>query len=99
MSYILHSTFKNLPTHDLSSKQKRKLCKALTSLEDEEKKKAVFLLIAEHARLESGEIDIGNYIVPYEGVAKHDNISFNIEKIPISLKWILWKFMNIEGEN
>jgi len=91
-------TVKDLPTKDMRSKQKKELRQKLDELSDITKKEAVCMLIIEHARLHDDyEIkkEMGGIELPYRGKIVEDSPAFYLEKLPIALKWILWRFMRI----
>lgn len=59
-------------------------------------RKAIIMLIAEHSRVASDHIfDETDITLPYEGVQDGDDVVFDLKNIPQSLKWILWKFVNL----
>lgn len=96
-SYGLYQTFSSdTPIEDLSISDKREIKENFETL-DTEQKKAVFFLIIEHAKLTDNYIyDPNNIQYPYDIFQNSDeNIEFDLEKLPIKLKWILWKFNKI----
>jgi hypothetical protein len=61
-----------------------------------EEKKAIFMLIYEHARL----VDDFNYasedsILPYSVIQDNDNVLIDFLKLPENLQIIIWRFSNI----
>lgn len=99
-TYGLYQTFSlNNPSNDLSILEKKQLKENLLKL-DLDQKKAVFFLIIEHAKItDNFSFDPSKtLILPYDishNEASEDaeeNIEFDLEKLPIKLKWILWKF-------
>ena len=95
MSYLLYSTFAvDGTTKSMTAKQKRELCTSLNSLTERDKIDAVFLLITEHFRRESNQsINIGDFQMPYGGKEKDNGITFDVDKFPQVLCWVLWKFL------
>lgn len=98
MTYPLYQTFKtNIPDKDLPAKDKKKLSDVVDNL-DEDQKIAMIRLILEHATLE-GDIspDQGLQSLPYGGdlVGDEKTPQFKIAKLPIRLRWILWKFTEV----
>ncbi len=80
---------------DISSAEKKTLKKRLSSLETHEKE-AVILLICEHARIHDEYIFDGSLLeLPYKCVSKKSEFHFSINKLPIKLRWILQKFMEV----
>jgi len=96
-TYGLYQTFSlNTPEEDLSEKEKRELKDFLLNA-DSDQKKAVFFLIIEHAILNDNfSYDPKNQLIlPYDLIQNEKNLEFNLENLPINLKWILWKFHNM----
>jgi hypothetical protein len=104
--YNLYHTFKNVKETDLPTTKKVELQRRLSVLgENLEKRHAIFLLIFEHALLEESAEISSKIVLPYEGESKKCNtpsqkgcrdIVFDLDKFPNKLKWILWKFTEIE---
>lgn len=95
--YGLYQTLKtNIPSKDLTSHQKDQLLQRLSNLTYQQKE-AVFLLICEHAKqnVEGASKTENNYTIPYEGRQKDNDIILDMDKLPISLRWILYKFTDI----
>lgn len=97
MSYPLYHTLnKNLKKNDMNKTEKDKLKKKLGSLKDDSSKKAVILLIVEHARcVDDFYIDIEKPTLPYGMKQRQENLEINMDKLPETLKWVLWKFAKL----
>jgi len=80
----------NIPKKDLSAAKKRDLLERIERLETEQRE-AVFLLICEHYKSESG-LDLDGLTLPYDGEKKKKGVEFDLDKLPIPLRWILYKF-------
>lgn len=96
-TYGLYQTFsQNTPEDDLSEKEKKELKDFLLNLELDQKK-AVFFLIIEHAIINDNfSYDPKKQLeLPYDLLQNEKNLEFNLENLPINLKWILWKFHNM----
>lgn len=98
MTYALYHTLnKTVQTADLKKSEKEEIVRYVSLLSPEDKG-AFFLLIYEHYRnemLTKNENYVPEYIIPYEGVETTNGISFNLAKLPISLRRILFKFIKI----
>jgi hypothetical protein len=96
MNYPLYHTLnRNTKNKDMSKIENEKLKKKLESLKDDSKK-AILLLIVEHARVvDKFPIDIENPKLPYGMKQKRENLEINMDKLPQNLKWILWKFAKL----
>jgi len=96
MSYPLYHTLnKNLKKNDMSKSETEKLKKKIATL-DEDSKKAVILLIVEHARVvDNFEIDVEKPALPYGLKQRQENLEINMDKLPQDIKWILWKFAKL----
>lgn len=91
VGYPLYYTLNNnLPRKDLSQKAKDDLTNAIASLDDA-KTEAVFLLICEHHYKKKGTIDKTK--LPYFTIQKKQGVSVEMDKLPVELKWILYKFV------
>lgn len=99
MSYSLYHTLnKNLKNTDLSASQKKVLLEKLSDPQilSEETKKAIIMLVIEHAKTADGmKIDSENFSLPYNVKQIGKDVHIDIENLPVALKWILWKFMNL----
>lgn len=95
-TYGLYQTFSSdTPTKDLSDEEKKELSESFKELKIEQKK-AIFFLIIEHAKITEDYIyDSKNIIFPYEMIQNENAIEFDLEKLPIKLKWILLKFSKV----
>lgn len=59
--------------------------------------KAVLMLIAEHSRVEDDQdYDKVKITLPYQGEQIGKDVEFDLSNFPNKLKWILWKFVNLE---
>jgi hypothetical protein len=99
MSYPLYHTLnKNLKTTDLSSAQKTKLLAKLSDL-DLDKKRAIIMLIIEHAKVSDGVVvKPENFSLPYDVKQVDKDVCIDLENLPISLKWIIWKFIELPSK-
>lgn len=98
MSYPLYYTLnKNLKKTDLTEDQRDRLLTTFSgSLSDEETRKAVIMLIVEHAKAADNiPIDIENFTLPYDIEQRGKDVRIDLEKLPVPLKWVLWKFMKL----
>lgn len=100
-SYPLYHTLnKNIPAKDLSVTQKQNLKDKIGSCTDSDVKKAIVMLIAEHATVKQ-DLDVKllaqkkGGALPYKMTQTKDDVSFDIENLPIELRWILLKFLNV----
>jgi|694.fasta_scaffold73514_2 hypothetical protein len=95
-TYGLYQTFSSdTPEKDLSEEEKKELDLTFKILNTEQKK-AVFFLIIEHAKITEDYIyDPKNIIFPYNMIQNENSIEFDLENLPIKLKWILLKFSKI----
>jgi hypothetical protein len=90
--YALYYTFnKNIPTKDLSSSQKKTFLSKVKSLDDESKR-VLISLILEHATF--NEMEIKNKL-PFGCKTKQDTVTIDLDKLPLELRWILFKFLNV----
>lgn len=98
-SYALYHTLnKNLKKGDVPAKQLAGLVQSLNKLMDEDKKKAVLMLVIEHRRVvEEQTIDPSDFTLPYEGVQTSSGVSFDVKNLPSELQWILLKFTTAFG--
>jgi len=95
MTYPLYHTFKNVKDTEMKKSENTKLIKKLETL-DEESKKAVILLVIEHAKVvDEFVVNIEKIKLPYGMKQIGDDVELNIDKLPNLLKWILWKFLNL----
>lgn len=100
MNYGLYQTLDyDTPKKDMRSSDKKLLTKNLLKLDDSQKE-AVLLLICEHARINDDYIwNNDENTLPYN--LKYDKIElmFDVNELPIKLKWILNKFIDVIGLN
>lgn len=91
--YPLYYTLNtNLPTTNLSKGQKSQLLEKLANL-DEESKKAVLMLIAEHSLVvDDHQYGACDTEIPYGGIQEKGDVKFELDKLPLELRWILFKF-------
>jgi hypothetical protein len=85
----------NIPKKEPTLTQKKELAGAIDNLYEHQK--VIFIrLIIEHFRVsnkESSNLDIMK--IPYEGTEDQNGISFDVEKFPVQLKWILLNFLKV----
>ena len=97
ISYTLYDTLSvKIQREQLSSQEQKELKKYISMCEDSEKKKAILLLIIEHAiRTSSFKVRPRKLSLPYdiENDETDNLIEFDLESIPIQLQWILLKFL------
>lgn len=98
MSYPLYHTLdKNLKKSDLSAVQKKALLEKLSNATNDEKS-ALIMLIAEHSKVaDEVPIDPENFNLPYGVQQIGKDVHIDLENLPIPLRWILWKFMNLNS--
>lgn len=98
MKFSLYYTLNsNLKKKDLTKEQKNELIDSLSILSKEEKE-AFFMLLHEHAIVTDKNFTAKS--IPYDGKDDEHGISFNLSKIPIPLRHILFKFVTmIKGRN
>lgn len=94
--YPLYYTLNtNIPKTKMTKAQDFELKKKL-DVANGDSKKAVIMLIAEHSRVtENSTFDDVDIVLPYSGVQDDDDVIFDLKDIPHPLKWILWKFVNL----
>ncbi len=84
-----------LSQKDLSTDQKKELLCKLSAI-NKAQTDAIFMLIIEHARINNEFIyDQTNMKLPYGLEQKSKIIVFDLKNLPISLRWILWRFSNV----
>ena len=92
---LYHTLNKNIKSTALPAKHKKQLLETLNNLTDEDKQKAVFMLITEHFRVTEQEtLDPANFDIPYEGTQTKAGVTFDIDSLPTELVWVLWKFVS-----
>ncbi len=92
--YTLNS---NIQTADLKKSEKEEILRTINIM-DVHSKKALFLLIYEHAKINE-DISSNIYDIPYGGVETDGCLEFNLAKMPIKLRRILYKFIKIVQKN
>lgn len=96
--YLLYYTLnKDINSIDLTIGQKTSLLSFLRSKTlSEDKKKAIILLICEHARFVDGhDFDPDNFILPYDIYEDKSGLHCDIDLMPVELKRVLYKFSMI----
>jgi hypothetical protein len=95
-NYGLYQTLnKNLPKQDLKAAQKSHIIERISNLKERETE-AIIMLVCEHARIqENFSYDPENIILPYEGSFDKKTVTFDLKKMPIPLRWIIFKFLEI----
>jgi hypothetical protein len=89
--FPLYAQLRNdLPKKDLSTKQKGEYITGFEEL-DEKGSELVYALIRAH-QFEQCEGCIPECL-PYEGTSNHQDVTFDLEGLPIPLKHILFKFV------
>ena len=92
--YPLYYTLnQNMTNKEISNSKKKKLAEKLNQIEDYNEKKAIVMLIAEHAKV-NDDLDIESEKIPYGILQKSDDVVIDIDKLPNDLQQILWKFMS-----
>jgi len=96
MSYPLYYTLnKNLKKTEMKPSEKKKLKEKIENLDDDSKK-AIILLLVEHARAtEDFTVNIEKIRLPFGLKQKGKDVEINFEKLPNDLKHILFKFLKI----
>lgn len=95
-NYGLYQTLnKNLPKQDLKAAQKSHIIERISNLTERESE-AVVMLVCEHVRIhENFSYDPENIILPYESSFDKNTVTFDLKKMPIPLRWIIFKFLEI----
>lgn len=92
---LYHTLTKVIPSTTMKKTQLSQLKTKLEELDDYSCK-AVLMLIAEHSRVEDGQsFDTANITIPYKGNQVGKDVKFDLEYFPNKLKWVLWKFVNL----
>jgi hypothetical protein len=96
MMYMLYQTFdlEKFPQEDLTSKQKINLLKRLEDVEEHEAR-AIASLIIEYAK-QHDQIEMKDGCMaklPYRGKVGDDDVSWSVNRFPIPLRWLLYKFL------
>ena len=92
---LYNSLITNIPTKDLSVKQKEEFIKKVQNI-DSKGRDLIFALI-QFYRIENNNKDIKN-IIPYNGVSEvtkenTENLTWSLGDFPIKLRNILYKFI------
>lgn len=104
MSTTLYQTLcQNTKAKDISVEEKSKITETVLTLNNEEKE-ALFLLIYEHFRTSRKKntietINLDDLQLPYGISETVDGIQFSLSKIPLKLRQIILKFINIVDQN
>jgi len=95
-NYGLYQTLnQNIPKKDLKSSQKAHVLEKITNLSSRENE-AIVMLIYEHARVHEDIIyNPEDVTLPYGGSFDKKTVTFDFKKMPISLRWIILKFLDI----
>ena len=95
-NYGLYQTLnKNIPKQDLKAAQKTHILEKIITLSPRETE-AVVMLVCEHARIQEDFIyDPEDIALPYDGSFDKKTATFDLKKMPIPLRWIIWKFLEI----
>lgn len=91
--YFLYETLnKNILEIDLTTEEKIQLIDGTLTLQEAQKTAFIRLMI-EYSRLNDDNINIKK--IPYCTEIATDKLEIDIDKLPIKLRWILWKFCNV----
>jgi len=99
--YPLYYTLNvHLRTTDLKKSEKEEILQIISTM-DSSSKNAVILLIVEHLRITDDSFHPSkSYGIPYEGKKLDENLyEFDLAKLPIKLRRILYKFVQIYKNN
>ena len=90
---LYHTLNKNIESRDMTKQEEYSMTERIKSME-EPSIKAILMLIIEHSRINGdGEFYSNNIVLPYNGSQNEKDVVFQINKLPIRLKWIIWKFI------
>lgn len=92
---LYDSLSKNIPNTDLTVAQKKMFVKKIEKI-DKNGHELVYALVRMY-QVENKEENI-NFALPYTGVYVDGDISFNLDNFPISLRHILFRFLNVHIE-
>jgi len=109
MFQLYYTLNTNIQTTDLKKTEKEEIIRTISNI-DENYRNAIFLLIYEHYMNESKESSQKDSVstkhdapfgstIPYGGIEKGSDVEFNIGKLPIQLRRILFKFIKIIQKN
>ena len=95
-NYGLYQTLsQNTPKKDLKSDQKAHILEKILNLSSRESE-AIVMLVCEHARTHDDFIyDPKNVTLPYGSSFDKRTATFDLKEMPISLRWILLRFLEI----
>ena len=95
-NYGLYQTLnKNIPKQDLKAAQKSHVIEKMSDLSVRESE-AIVMLVCEHAHIhENFMYDPEDITLPYEGSFDKKTVTFDLKKMPISLRWIISRFLEI----
>lgn len=89
---LYDSLIKDIKQTDLTSQQKKSFLKKILKI-DSNGQDLIYALIRMY-QIENGEENIG-FILPYNGNYVENDIHFDLDKFPIDLKQILFKFLGV----
>ncbi len=89
---LYHTLNSNLKRSDISRLEKLKILQIVEKM-DQEEKEAFYMLIYEHHRITSSSSDDHEW--PYNSKQCEGGMEFNMTKLPIQLRRILLKFVEM----
>lgn len=92
---LYDSLSKNISENDLSVSEKKAFIKRLEKI-DREGHELVYALIRMYQMVNNEQNT--SFTLPYNGKYINNDISFDLDKFPISLKQILFKFLSVHIE-
>ena len=95
-NYGLYQTLnQNIPKKDLKAAQKTYILEKIISLSQTETE-AIVMLVCEHARIQEDFVyDSEDVTLPYDGSFDKKTVTFDLKNMPISLRWIILRFLEI----
>jgi hypothetical protein len=95
-NYGLYQTLnQNIPRQDLKAPQKTHILEKILNLSSRETE-AIVMLVCEHARIHEDFVyDPKDITLPYGGSFDKKTATFDLKKMPITLRWIIFKFLEI----
>ena len=87
---LYDSLSKDIPTEDLTPIQKRTFIKRILKI-DKNGHELVYALVRMH-QVENNETNT-SFVLPYNGTFVENDINFDLDKFPVNLKHILFKFL------
>lgn len=92
---LYYTLNRDVPEKDLNKKQYTEFIEKISQMTVNQHK-SILLLLFEHA-LVCGDInyDSEELSIPYNCESTNNGIQFNLDNFPISLKWIVFKFLGI----